>query len=78
MADDNTMAIANVASSLSQSQLATDVSMAVQRKTLSAAKQQGEAMVALIEQASNVGKAGSSDALSAAATGKGGQVDVYA
>lgn len=72
------MDIAKLATGMSQSQLKTDVSFAVQRKALSAAKQEGAAIVAMIQSAANVGKSGGTDALAAAATGKGSQVDVYA
>jgi hypothetical protein len=72
------MDVAGFASAQSANQLKTDVGYAVQRQALSAAKQEGAAMIALIEQAGKVGRAGGSDRLSALATGKGGQIDVYA
>lgn len=72
------MDVAALSTGLSQAKLATDVSYAVQKKAMSAAKAEGAAIVSMIQSAGQIGQAGSSDALSVAATGRGGQVDVYA
>lgn len=71
------MSLEAAASALSQARLQTDVSFAVARKQLNAQRQQGDAVVALIQAAANVGKSNGSDALAVAATGKGGNLDVY-
>lgn len=72
------MDIAGLSTGLSQTKLATDVGYAVQRKAMSAARQEGAAIVAMIQNAGQVGQAGgTSDPLAAAATGKGKLVDVY-
>jgi hypothetical protein len=72
------MNIAGLSTGLSQAKLSTDVGYAVQRQAMSAARQEGAAMVAMIQNAGQVGKSGgASDPLAAAATGKGKLVDVY-
>lgn len=76
--DTGCMSIESLASGLSESKLKTAVGYSVARKTLDAAQAQGDAFVALIESAGKIGKSGGGDALATAATGKGGQVDIYA
>ncbi len=71
------MEVASAATSLSQSKLATQVSYAVQKQVLGAAKAEGAAILRLLSQAAQVGQAGGTDPLAAAATGKGGLLDVY-
>lgn len=61
--------VASLATGLSQSKLASDVSLAVAKKTLDAQKAQGDSVVALIDQAGQVGKS---------ENGLGGSLDVKA
>lgn len=61
---------------LQQARVASQVQMAVAKKLLESQQQQGSAVLKLLESATGgVAKAG--DALVAAATGLGGQLDVY-
>ncbi|MFN4242657.1 MAG: YjfB family protein [Tepidisphaerales bacterium] len=66
------------ASAMAQSRVATEVGYAVQRKVLGIAKAEGAALLQMLRQAAQVGQEGGTDPLSAAATGKGGRLDVYA
>ena len=67
----------NTAVGLQQAKLAGEIQVRVAKKILDAASQQGSTAVRLIDAASqNMNKAG--DALVAAATGLGGQIDVAA
>lgn len=66
------------ASAAAQQRLATQVGYAVQRKVLGAAKAEGAAILQMLRQAAEVGQPGGTDPLAAAATGKGGRLDVYA
>lgn len=69
------MSIPALATAISQGNLQSQVSYAVARKTLDSAQSQGDAIVAMIQNAAGAGKTG--DPLAAAATGRGGQIDVY-
>lgn len=71
------MDLTTAITSLDQSKAIGSVQMAVAKKILDMQQFQGDAAVQLIQAASqSVGQAG--DALVAAATGLGGQVDTYA
>lgn len=64
-------------SGLQQADLMSKIQFAVARKVLDSQATQGEAAIQLIQAASqSAGQAG--DALAAAATGLGGQLDTYA
>lgn len=64
------------ATGLQQARTTAQVQMAVARKLMDSQQQQGAAVVRLIE-AATVGAARAGDALVAAATGLGGNLDVY-
>jgi hypothetical protein len=70
------MDLVNAAVNLKQAETMSRVQYAVARKLLDTQKTQGAAIVSLIEAASG-GPAAAGDALVAAATGLGGNVDTY-
>ena len=70
------MDLVNAAVNLQAASTMGMVQMAVAKKTLDMQRSTGDAMVALVEAASN-GVAQAGDQMVAAATGLGGQVDVY-
>ena len=69
------MDLVNMAVSLKQAQVASQVQFAVAKKLLDTQKLQGNAAVKLIEAAAKTGST-AGDALTAAATGLGGELDV--
>ena len=68
------MDLINSAVAMKQSGLMSQVQMSVARKILDHQEMQGAAAIQLIEAASKIG---SGDAMVAAATGLGGQLDTY-
>ncbi len=76
MVDETGMGLIDAISGIQQAKVLGQVQTAVAKKILDAQKQNGDAMLELLNAASNgVSQAG--DALTAAATGLGGQVDTY-
>ncbi|HSI37112.1 MAG: hypothetical protein ACAI43_17330 [Phycisphaerae bacterium] len=69
--------LVNAAVNFTQARTMARVQMAVAAKVMDMERMQGDAAVQLIQAASS-GVANSGDALVAAATGLGGQLDVYA
>jgi hypothetical protein len=73
----NVMDLVNAAVGMKQAEMQSQVQYAVAKKLMDTQKMEGAAVVKLIESASaSVAKAG--DELVAAATGLGGEIDVYA
>lgn len=68
---------AGAISAYQQGQTLTQVQTTVDAKVLNLARQQGQAALQLLQAATQVGQ-GPGDALTAAATGLGGQIDTYA
>jgi hypothetical protein len=69
--------LVNAAVGLQQAKVMGQIQFAVARKVLDMQDAQGNAAIELIDAATN-GMAKAGDAMVAAATGLGGQVDVYA
>lgn len=66
-ADDESMDIAALATSIKQIETSNSISVAVARKTLDAQRQQGDAAIQLLEAAAQTGQSGASpDGLGAA------------
>ncbi|HQY88690.1 MAG TPA: putative motility protein [Tepidisphaeraceae bacterium] len=71
------MSLVNAAVGMKQAQTASKVQYAVARKMLDNQQMQGAAIVKLIN-AANTSQVKAGDAMIAAATGLGGQLDTYA
>jgi hypothetical protein len=69
------MGMVNAFSAIQQSNTRQQIDMAVAKKSIDAQRDQGQAVLQLLNAATS---AGPGDALAAAATGLGGQIDVRA
>ncbi len=67
------MDLVNVASGIQTARIGAQIDLAVAKKSLDAQKQQGAAMLQLLEAATS----GPGDAMTAAATGLGSKIDTY-